>query len=137
MPGDRYIIVDVDTHKSTKRARGGTPTTTTYKFFVSTGVNKTVIPTGDNAYLPPHVLVGRLYHKQVGDDADALWTAACKALKVQGGAPENLCVHCYGRTVWARTDTCIKCSLGLQSRYKVDGDTPIRVEDRKTPKPRP
>ena len=71
------------------------------------------------------------------DDADALWTAVCEALEVQNGAPENLCVHCYGRTVWARTDTCIKCGLGLQTLQKVEGDNPARVEDRKTPQPRP
>ena len=87
--------------------------------------------------MPKLKIVGEPYYKQVGDDADALWTAVSEALKVQDGAPGNLCVHCYGRTVWAQTDTCIKCALGLQTLCQVTGNTPTRVEDRKTPQPRP
>ena len=55
----------------------------------------------------PYKLVGCAFTKYGHEvqDADALWTAVCEALKVQRGAPENLCVHCWKLPSLGKTDT--------------------------------
>ena len=71
-------------------------------------------------------------------DADGVGAAVCEALKVQRGAPENLCVHCWKHERWGKTDTCITCALGMQHVHKALGElglTPVREADRKTPRP--
>lgn len=138
LPGGRFCVARVNCYKGTKRPRGGEPKTT-YSFYVAVEVYRPRVPAHPN--LPDSEFVGTPYRKFGDDvqDADALWTAVCEAHKVQRGAPENLCVHCWERLTWAKTDTCITCALGVQGECQARGQfgmVPRREADRKTPRPR-
>ena len=132
--GNKFCYVRVDTSFTEKRDRAGTKTKT-YRFVVSLKV--------EEAPNPPlrrfSKFVGAPYRNEVGDDPDALWDAVCGAMQIQAHAPGCLCVHCHGYLTWPDSDTCPKCSLGLQDDFQAceeNGATATREADRKTPRPR-
>jgi len=130
--------VRINSYSSTKRPRGGEPTTT-YSFFVNMEVYEPRPPPVGN--MPPYKMVVGVFTKYGREvqDADALWAAVCEALAVQRGAPENLCVHCWKGKGWDKSDTCTTCALGVQHLHEAMGQygtTPVMEADRKTPRPR-